>query len=198
MAETPMFSAAGRINRRGWWMSQLKIVLIWIGALMAMVAIAGIAGGFSEGPDGANPAATVVFVLGFIGVYGVTIWISIASSVKRYHDRGKEWVWYLVAFIPIVGPIWQLVELGFLPGDPVNNQFGPAPGSHDGAAAYQRAFDEVATAHGGTAATDGYEDATAKALKENARKHARNRGASRPSTSAAARQPRAQFGVKGS
>lgn len=55
------------------------------------------------------------------------IWISVAAAVKRCHDRGKTGFWYLIAFIPIIGPIWQLVELGFLPGERSVNDHGNAP-----------------------------------------------------------------------
>jgi uncharacterized membrane protein YhaH (DUF805 family) len=33
----------------------------------------------------------------------------------------------LILLVPIVGAIWFLVELGFLPGTPGPNRFGPPP-----------------------------------------------------------------------
>jgi uncharacterized membrane protein YhaH (DUF805 family) len=33
----------------------------------------------------------------------------------------------LIVLIPLVGIIWFLVELGFLPGTPGPNRFGPPP-----------------------------------------------------------------------
>jgi uncharacterized membrane protein YhaH (DUF805 family) len=33
----------------------------------------------------------------------------------------------LILLIPFVGAIWFLVELGFLPGTPGPNRFGPPP-----------------------------------------------------------------------
>ena len=50
---------------------------------------------------------------------------------KRYHDRGKSGWWYLVTFIPLIGPIWVLIELQFLSGDRGSNRFGPPPGGGD-------------------------------------------------------------------
>ena len=48
-------------------------------------------------------------------------------TVKRYHDRGKSGWWYLIQFIPIIGPIWAFVELGFCSGDDGDNDYGDGP-----------------------------------------------------------------------
>lgn len=55
------------------------------------------------------------------------IWVDLANSVKRWHDRDKSGWWILISIIPIVGPIWALIECGFLPGTYGNNRFGPSP-----------------------------------------------------------------------
>ena len=47
--------------------------------------------------------------------------------IKRWHDRDKSGWWMLIVLIPLVGLIWFLVELGFLPGTPGPNRFGPPP-----------------------------------------------------------------------
>ena len=51
-------------------------------------------------------------------------WVSLAISVKRWHDRGKSGWWVLIGFIPIIGGLWALIETGFLGGDPGPNQYG--------------------------------------------------------------------------
>src|SRR5215207_8299926 len=38
---------------------------------------------------------------------------SLAVAAKRFHDRDKSGWWILILFIPIIGFIWYLVELGF-------------------------------------------------------------------------------------
>ena len=63
----------------------------------------------------------------FIPMYVAWIWIGLANSAKRWHDRNKSGWWSLVAFVPIIGPIWALVEQGFLPGDSGPNRFGERP-----------------------------------------------------------------------
>jgi uncharacterized membrane protein YhaH (DUF805 family) len=35
----------------------------------------------------------------------------------------------LIFLIPVLGPLWLLVETGFLAGTPAGNRFGPMPPS---------------------------------------------------------------------
>jgi len=51
----------------------------------------------------------------------------LAVYTKRWHDRNKSGWWSLILLIPIVGPIWMLVELGFLRGTEGTNNYGPDP-----------------------------------------------------------------------
>ena len=55
---------------------------------------------------------------------GGTWWMILAVSAKRWHDRGKSGWWSLIMLIPMVGPIWALIELGFLKGDYGYNRYG--------------------------------------------------------------------------
>jgi uncharacterized membrane protein YhaH (DUF805 family) len=57
------------------------------------------------------------------GISCFMIWTTLAMQVKRRHDRDKGWPWLLVGFIPIVGPIWVLVETCWLDGTPGYNRF---------------------------------------------------------------------------
>lgn len=53
--------------------------------------------------------------------------IGILVQIKRWHDRDKSGWWVLINFIPCLGGIWALIELGFLPGTAGPNRFGPDP-----------------------------------------------------------------------
>ena len=77
---------------------------------------------FAAGPVLAYLALTVLFNLpDRMGAFGFTVcglllgWCVLAISVKRCHDRGRSGWFLLAKLIPIVGAIWVLVELGFLP-----------------------------------------------------------------------------------
>lgn len=54
-------------------------------------------------------------------------------------SRGKSGLWILLDFVPIVGPLWSLIELGFLEGTQGPNEFDEGAFSGDYAlAAYSR------------------------------------------------------------
>ena len=61
------------------------------------------------------------------GVVAFCMVYSFAGQVKRWHDRDKSGWFVLVNFIPFIGTIWALVELGFLRGTMGPNRFGPDP-----------------------------------------------------------------------
>ena len=117
-----LFGMKGRIGRGSWWLAQFiavpVIYLIGFGLLMG-----------SGSMDDPEAMASGPVVLGIIAAVVVGAWINIASSVKRYHDRGKSGAWFLIVFIPFIGGVWQLVECGFCIGDDGDNRFGPSPGS---------------------------------------------------------------------
>lgn len=111
------FSFDGRISRRTFW---LTILIFW--GLFIVVAI----------------LYKINEVLGVVA-YLPLLWVSLATSVKRWHDRGKSGVWVLISAIPIVGPIWAVVETGFLPGEMADNTYGsPESGSPFGERSYVR------------------------------------------------------------
>ena len=69
-------------------------------------------------------------VLAYVGgvIVGVPLlWASIAVRVKRWHDRNKSGWWVLIVFLPVIGPIWEIIELGFLRGTVGANRYGTDP-----------------------------------------------------------------------
>ena len=60
-----------------------------------------------------------VMIVGLLFLYP-----SYALATKRWHDRGKSGWWSLIAFVPIIGALWMLIELGFLGGDDGINDYG--------------------------------------------------------------------------
>ena len=48
-------------------------------------------------------------------------------NAKRYHDRDRSGWWLLLILIPLLGPLWLIVVLGFLKGTEGENRFGPDP-----------------------------------------------------------------------
>jgi uncharacterized membrane protein YhaH (DUF805 family) len=111
-----LFSFNGRIRRSTFWLYSLGL-----GVVLGIV----IAVGFMLGSNGGALSAVGWVLVGL--AYIVAIWADLALQVKRWHDRDKSWVWIFIAFIPIVGAIWLLVEVGFLDGTPGPNKYGPSP-----------------------------------------------------------------------
>ncbi len=105
-------SFEGRINRGKFWAGY---VVLWVAAAV-VIAILSAALGDSAG----------FWILYLIAV--VIIFVAgLAVQIKRWHDRNKSGWWVLITLIPIIGPIWALIETGILPGTPGPNDYGQDP-----------------------------------------------------------------------
>ena len=102
----------GRLKRQGFWVATL---VLWAVSLVLSL-IAGLL--FGSGIIG-NLVQVIISL--------VVLVPSLAVAVKRFHDRDKSGWWVLIVFIPIIGLIWYIVELGFLPGTPGPNRYGLEP-----------------------------------------------------------------------
>lgn len=108
----------GRIGRATYW---LKYLVLYLGAYILLMIIDNVAGlMIDDGMGGGFGMLSSIFSL-------VGIWFSLAAGAKRCHDRGRSGWFQAIVLIPIIGPIWLLVELGFLKGTEGENRFGPDP-----------------------------------------------------------------------
>lgn len=112
-----LFSFKGRVNRAKFWMVNLLMIVVEVIVIMVIVEL--IFSGASE--------AGFVILLPFYSLWILWFWVGLAVTAKRYHDRNKSAWWILIALIPIIGPIWAFVELGFFKGIDGPNRFGPDP-----------------------------------------------------------------------
>ena len=98
-----LFSFQGRINRFPFWI--VTIVLLGWGISFQQIM----------GPFGPEHPMTLgsglIVLLNFV----IVVWIGLAVQIKRWHDRDKSGWWVLINLIPVIGPIWALVECGILP-----------------------------------------------------------------------------------
>lgn len=108
-----LFSKQGRISRTQYWVGMLIVGIVFFFASAFSGAAVETAATDSE--------SSMVMCGGFLLL--LSLWMFYAVSAKRYHDHGKSSLWVLIAFIPLV-QLWQLIELGFLPGTPGPNKYG--------------------------------------------------------------------------
>lgn len=104
-----LLSFEGRVGRQTYWMCFLAF--IGVGAVVGIItALLGKLG-------------FIVLALYCLGM----IWCGLAIQAKRWHDRDKSAWWILIGLIPVIGPLWALIENGFLRGTEGSNRFGPDP-----------------------------------------------------------------------
>lgn len=115
------FSFHGRYDRLQYWMVSVGSGLVFSAAIVVLFLFTSLS---LSGLEEAEPA-TLIPLLTVLGVlYLTAIWVQVATSAKRFHDRDKSGVWVLIVFVPLIGPFWQLIENGFLAGTPGGNRFG--------------------------------------------------------------------------
>lgn len=133
------FSFQGRIGRKTWWLGYfLPLVGIAIVASILDVML----GFVSVVPQDAAPADGFAVETSGLGVFGVASLVlsvvgGLAGQVKRWHDRDKSGWWVMINLVPLIGPIWSLIEVGILRGTVGPNRFGPDPLGGAGAAQWQ-------------------------------------------------------------
>lgn len=101
----------GTVGRGGWWLGQfINIALLFVA--LTIIATSGDVD-FAEKYwilEALVNHPSVLFL------FGLMLWINICLTVKRYRDIGKSGWWFLVAFMPYVGLLWQCTECGFVRG----------------------------------------------------------------------------------
>lgn len=160
-----LFGFKGRANRAKFWLAAL-IIVCWMIFLAALVILAGLGGnGASFGfnvddifqafdPDSYKSLSSAGLPALLVKASGTAlfVWVYIAVSIKRLHDRDKSGGW-MVPFFAIPGLmsqfsdrlpddsywmmaagaivfvlyVWGFIELAFLPGTSYPNRYGPNP-----------------------------------------------------------------------
>ena len=138
-----LFSFFGRIGRGGWWLGVLANLILALGAAALAYFVFGpqmsavnpdgtlVPMGVQPGPDAKLTFNALSIAITAVG-YVLAVWVSIATSVKRLHDRGKSGWWFLlmaILSVIVVGTIWILIELGILEGQTGPNKYGDDPRS---------------------------------------------------------------------
>ena len=120
-----IFSFHGRAGRLEWWF--ILLVECTVIGMILFLYDNYIVKDFDE----KNRSLFLTYLLFFLHFASLAISfggliVGWACSARRYHDRGKSGWWQLIQFIPLIGPIWMIIELGMLSGDSGSNRFGSA------------------------------------------------------------------------
>jgi uncharacterized membrane protein YhaH (DUF805 family) len=102
-------------------------IALFVLMLATGVSAALASGGESQAPAGVASAFGGLFILLSAPIAILVFWIGLALEVKRCHDRNYPGVMILISWVPLVGWLWALVDLGFIDGTPGPNQYGPSP-----------------------------------------------------------------------
>ncbi|MGF1726566.1 DUF805 domain-containing protein [Photobacterium nomapromontoriensis] len=113
-----LFSFAGRMRRRDYWLYSVPVLLVSLPVFLYAT------------PENLtnNPLLDVLSMV----ILGFVFWASLALNIKRLHDRNKSAWWIILTFVPVIGPIFVIIELGILEGTKGANQYGPDPKGRGG------------------------------------------------------------------
>jgi uncharacterized membrane protein YhaH (DUF805 family) len=121
-------SFEGRIPRSKFW---LGVIILFVVQWIVWMVFAMTFGMEMMAVDPNDPEAGLRMMRGMglpiIILVLVFLYPALATYTKRWHDRAKSGWWSLILLIPVIGPIWFLVECGCLRGTEGPNEYGPDP-----------------------------------------------------------------------
>lgn len=121
-----LFSLDGRIGRRAYWLGMGILAIVTFGYSHLLNAVERI--NETTGPHWWWPFLVILSVPVTIFIDFLLFMSWMAVSVKRLHDRNKTGLFFLLSFVPVLGQLWSLIELGLLKGTDGPNRYGEKPG----------------------------------------------------------------------
>ncbi len=118
-------SYSGRIGRSTYWISLIVLGAVQLAAIWGLLQLShGSLMQLGADPEtlGKGLMERVVLPVGIVSA--LFLYPTYAITTKRWHDRDKSGWWSLIGFVPIIGGLWYLIELGFLGGSDGANSYG--------------------------------------------------------------------------
>lgn len=106
------FLFQGQIGRAQWWLARL----CWFIFMMAVVVAITVPAVLNA--SGKEPHFPFLIQVLLTVIYWV---MAFSLNMRRFRDRGKDGIWALVMWVPVIGPLWVLIECGFIAGKPGTN-----------------------------------------------------------------------------
>jgi uncharacterized membrane protein YhaH (DUF805 family) len=125
-------SFEGRARRSTFWWAVIGATLVVLapistGGLLSLMGLPNWSPtAVLDGPEAGWAIWQQAVSVAYLAVMPPTIWLLLATLVRRCHDRNWSGAFLLVGLIPVVH-LWPLVELGLLDGAPGHNTYGPSP-----------------------------------------------------------------------
>lgn len=113
MSSSPLPQSAAPGASR-FWLGLLKAIATSIAFAVLMGLVTGV-GLFISGAD--TQTQEVVLFGGGVLVAIQTIYSQVAVAVERCHAVGRSGWWCLLLMVPLVGPLWLLLDLTFRPAN---------------------------------------------------------------------------------
>lgn len=119
------FSFYGRINRTQYWIYWVTVAGVFAGSQIFY----SLSGGFAIRNPTLFQDFMALLMLATWVAFPILVTICCAMiHIKRFHDRNKTGLLFLVAAIPVVGTIWVLVQCGVMRGTEGPNRYDKEPG----------------------------------------------------------------------
>ena len=125
-------SFEGRARRSAFWWAAVGATLV----VLAPISTGGLLGllglpswsptAVLDGPEAGWAIWQQAVSVAYLVIMLPTVWLLLATLVRRCHDRNWSGAFLLVGLVPVV-QLWPLVELGLLDGAPGDNSYGPSP-----------------------------------------------------------------------
>lgn len=121
-------SYQGRIGRGAYWLGFFCLGLAELGAIAFMLHLSH--GSvtdllrFYRNTRAITQEVMTHVIWPVLIVVALFLYPTYALYTKRWHDRNKSGWWSLIQFVPFIGGLWLLIELGFLGGDEYQNDYG--------------------------------------------------------------------------
>jgi uncharacterized membrane protein YhaH (DUF805 family) len=118
-----LFSFQGRTDRRAYWLIFVILSVLWLGVEFILRMWIDSAGGINQVIEQINPWLARAILLTWLIL---NIWIALAIQIKRLHDLNKSGAFVAINLVPYIGNAVMMIWLGFFPGTPSDNEFGPS------------------------------------------------------------------------
>jgi uncharacterized membrane protein YhaH (DUF805 family) len=102
------FTYEGRVSRSYWWLMHVAYLIV-LSAMENMRELLDL------------PEYVIIAPL------LIMAWLLLVTNIKRWHDQDSSGWWVLINLVPMIGPFYSFMVLGFFKGTEGSNDYGDDP-----------------------------------------------------------------------